>query len=57
MAWVQTLINKIISWIDHLFNWGDQYTPAYSKLLVYGLLIFLTSKVLKVKWNLNTGSK
>lgn len=57
MQMVNALIAKIISWVDHLFNWGDQYTPAYSKLLVYGLLIFLTSKVLKVKWNLNTGSK
>lgn len=55
MQFVSDLISKITGWIDHLFGWGDTYTAGYSKLLVYGLLIFLLSKMLKIKLNINSG--
>lgn len=52
---INGLIDKMTGWIDHLFGWGDVGVNNYSKLLVYGFLIFLGSKMIKIKWNLNTG--
>lgn len=43
------LVTSITGWINRLFGFGDFYSAGYSKYLVYGLLIFLLSKMLKVK--------
>ncbi len=51
------LITKITGWIDRVFGFGDYYTAGYSKYLVYGLLIFLLSKMLKVKVDYKTGGR
>ncbi len=40
-------------WISKLFSWGD----SYQKYLVYGLLIFLVSKILKLNIRVNTGRR
>jgi hypothetical protein len=49
------LVSKITGWIDRLFGFGDYYTSGYSKYIVYAGLIFVLSKMLKVKIDYKTG--
>jgi hypothetical protein len=49
LDWVKGIINKGMEWIDRLFGNFEGYSSSYSQLLVYGLLIFLVSKMLKIK--------
>jgi hypothetical protein len=57
VEFVNNLVNKVTGWIDNLFNSFGFYTQGYSQYLVYGLLIFLLSKMLKVKLDVNVGKK
>jgi hypothetical protein len=57
MEFVTNLVSWIKDKIDMLFTFFGSYSSKYSQLLVYGLLIFLASKIFKVKLNLNTGKK
>lgn len=51
------LLNKLMNWmmakIDQLIGFFGFYTQNYSRLLVYGLLILLVSKMFKSKVNVN----
>jgi hypothetical protein len=61
MDLVNVLIAKIIEWVDKLIKFFTEsfglYTTQYSKYIMYGILIFLLSKIFKIKWNLNLGGK
>jgi hypothetical protein len=52
-----SLIGKLTGYIDKLFEFFGLYTSKYSKYLVYALLLFVASKIFKIKLNLNTGGK
>lgn len=47
---VNGVLDKVTQWIDTGFSWFGFYSNGYSKYLVYGLLIFLLSKMLKINW-------
>jgi hypothetical protein len=49
------LITKATGWVDKGFEFFGLYTSKYSKYLVYGLLIFLASKMFKFNFKINTG--
>jgi hypothetical protein len=57
MAFLTGIVDWIKSKIDQLFSFFGVYTTKYSELLVYALLIFLASKILKVKLNVGGGKK
>lgn len=52
MEYFQALIGKLTGWIDRLFANFEGYSSKYSEFFVYGLLIFLLGKMLKIKINL-----
>lgn len=52
---VSGVVNKASGWVDNLFSIFGVYTASYSKYIVYGLLILAISKVIKIKFNVNTG--
>jgi len=54
MEMVDYLVKKITGWIDSLFYYFGSYSNSYSKFFVYGLLIYLLSKLLKVKVDVKT---
>lgn len=54
---VTGLIDKLTGWVDKGFEFFGLYTSKYSKYLVYALLLFVLSKVLKIKLNLDTGRR
>lgn len=49
------LVTSITGWINRLFGFGDFYTAGYSKLLVYGFLLFMAAKIFKIKVDYKTG--
>jgi hypothetical protein len=49
---INGLVGKATGWIDTLFSFFGLYTSKYSKYLVYALLLFLASKIFKIKLNL-----
>lgn len=49
------LVTSITGWINRLFGFGDYYTAGYSKYIVYALLLFVASKIFKVKIDYKTG--
>jgi hypothetical protein len=51
MDFFKDIINKMVAWVDEIFGFFGIYTSKYSELLVYGLLIFLASKIFKIKVN------
>lgn len=51
------VVTKASGWIDQIFGFFGLYTTQYSKYIVYGLLILAVSKVMKFKFNINTGGK
>lgn len=55
MDFLTGLVNKMTGWVDRLFGFGDFYSAGYSKLIVYGVLLFVLSKILKVKVDYKTG--
>jgi hypothetical protein len=59
MQTVDLLINKLISWVDiaisFITSMFGSYSAKYSQLLVYGLLIFLVAKMLKIKVDVGVG--
>lgn len=57
MATVDDLVGKITGWVDKLFEFFGLYTSKYSKYLVYALMLFVVSKILKVNLKLDTGGK
>lgn len=48
---IDTVISKVIGWIDDLFSFGKQY----SDLLVFGVLAMMVAKFMKVQ--LKVGKK
>jgi hypothetical protein len=54
--WVKSIVNKMVGWVDRIFQNFEGYSSGYSELLVYGLLIYLVGKMLKIKLNVNTGT-
>ncbi|MFD0591154.1 hypothetical protein ACFQZE_24450 [Paenibacillus sp. GCM10027627] len=49
------LVGKATGWIDKIFEFFGLYTSKYSKYLVYALMIWVASKMLKVNLKLDTG--
>jgi hypothetical protein len=56
-ATIDGLVGKATGWVDKLFEFFGVYTAKYSKYLVYGLIIFLLGKMLKIKFNIDTSRK
>lgn len=56
---MDVVLSKVIGWIDTLFGWFGYYSERYSSLLVTGLLLFVASKIFKVKLgtSVNMGKK
>lgn len=52
---VTSLIAKLSGWVDKLLEFFGLYTTKYSKYIIYALLIFVASKMLKIKLNLGGG--
>lgn len=48
------LIQAPFGWVNQLIAYFGLYTQGYSKYIVYGFLIFVLSKLLKVKVNIDT---
>lgn len=48
------LVRAPFGWVDKIFAYFGLYTQGYSKYLVYGFLIFVLSKILKIKVNIDT---
>lgn len=57
MESINNLLEKLISWVDELLGLFTSYSSNYAKYFVYALLLFVASKIFKVKVNLDTGGK
>jgi hypothetical protein len=49
MNYVDTLISKMISWVDY----GVSFVKQYSNLIVYGVVAMMVAKLMKI--NLKIG--
>jgi hypothetical protein len=55
LEWMKNIINKITGWVDRLFSNFEGYSAGYSEFIVYALLLYILSKIFKIKLNINTG--
>lgn len=60
------MFNSVFDWMKGIVDWGKEkidqvfgffgfYSSNYSKLLVYGLLLFIVAKMLRVKLDWKVG--
>lgn len=57
MEMVQNLLDWLQGIVDKIIEYFGYYTNNYSKYLVYALLLFIVSKMLKLKVDVKTGGK
>lgn len=55
MGTIDGLVGKLTGWVDKAFEFFGLYTSKYSKYLVYALMLFVLSKILKINLKLDTG--
>lgn len=55
MDMVQDLLDWIQEKVDALFGYFGFYTENYSKWLVWGLILWIVSSMLKLKVDVKTG--
>ena len=55
MEFLTNLVSSMVGWVNRTFGFADYYTAGYSRLIVYGALLFILSKILKVKIDYKTG--
>lgn len=48
MNYIDTIMQKVISWIDQVFSFANRY----SDLIVYGVVAMMIAKVAKFKINI-----
>lgn len=55
MEMAQQLIDWLQKMVEKVFGFFGFYTENYSKYLVWGLLLFIASKILKLKVDVKAG--
>lgn len=55
MEMVNSLVNKMSSWIDNLFGLFGFYSERYSPLIVWGFIFMALAKFFKFKFNYTKG--
>lgn len=53
----KTVINKMMEWIDKLFAIFGSYSGQYSKYIIWAVLLFIASRIFKIRLNLGGGRK
>lgn len=53
MELINVMVNKLISWVDNLFRLFGFYSERYSGLIVWGFIIAIVGKMLKLNFKLS----